>query len=119
MRENVAQRIGAAEARWAHNPKVVRSKLTFASLYIFVLLLRRCRFLKKKKKKFATLESYGEKVCSLHVNPEVGKKSKNIFFFNGCRGAKKKVLPGIEPGFRDSESPVITVTLQDPLPVAD
>ena len=26
---------------------------------------------------------------------------------------KKKVLPGIEPGFRDSESPVITVTLQD------
>ena len=26
-----------------------------------------------------------------------------------------KVLPGIEPGFRDSESPVITVTLQDPL----
>ena len=27
---------------------------------------------------------------------------------------KKKVLPGIEPGFRDSESPVITVTLQDP-----
>ena len=26
---------------------------------------------------------------------------------------KKQVLPGIEPGFRDSESPVITVTLQD------
>ena len=25
-----------------------------------------------------------------------------------------EVLPGIEPGFRDSESPVITVTLQDP-----
>ena len=25
----------------------------------------------------------------------------------------RKVLPGIEPGFRDSESPVITVTLQD------
>ena len=24
-----------------------------------------------------------------------------------------EVLPGIEPGFRDSESPVITVTLQD------
>ena len=24
-----------------------------------------------------------------------------------------QVLPGIEPGFRDSESPVITVTLQD------
>ena len=58
--------------------------------------------------------SYGEKVCSLHVNPEVGKKNeKNILSFNGCRGAKKKVLPGIEPGFRDSESPVITVTLQD------
>ena len=63
-----------------------------------------------KKKKIATLESYGEKVCSLHVNPEVGKKKK--IFFNGCRGAKKKALPGIEPGFRDSESPVITVTLQ-------
>ena len=30
-----------------------------------------------------------------------------------ARGKKKKVLPGIEPGFRDSESPVITVTLQD------
>ena len=27
---------------------------------------------------------------------------------------KKKVLLGIEPGFRDSEAPVITVTLQDP-----
>ena len=27
--------------------------------------------------------------------------------------AKNQVLPGIEPGFRDSESPVITVTLQD------
>ena len=26
---------------------------------------------------------------------------------------KNEVLPGIEPGFRDSESPVITVTLQD------
>ena len=25
----------------------------------------------------------------------------------------REVLPGIEPGFRDSESPVITVTLQD------
>ena len=27
------QRIGAAEARWAHNPKVLRSKLRFAILY--------------------------------------------------------------------------------------
>ena len=30
-----------------------------------------------------------------------------------CHRAKNQVLPGIEPGFRDSESPVITVTLQD------
>ena len=28
-----AQRIGAAEARWAHNPKVLRSKLRFATLF--------------------------------------------------------------------------------------
>ena len=28
------QRIGAAEARWAHNPKVLRSKLRFAKLFL-------------------------------------------------------------------------------------
>ena len=28
--ERPAKRIGAAEARWAHNPKVPRSKLGFA-----------------------------------------------------------------------------------------
>ena len=28
-------------------------------------------------------------------------------------GPKNQVMPGIEPKFRDSESPVITVTLQD------
>ena len=33
------QRIGAAEARWAHNPKVVRSKLTFATLFLLQFLL--------------------------------------------------------------------------------
>ena len=31
----------------------------------------------------------------------------------GQREAKNQVLPGIEPVFRNSESPVITVTLQD------
>ena len=29
------QRIGAAEARWAHNPKVLRSKLRFAIYFDF------------------------------------------------------------------------------------
>ena len=29
---HTSQRIGAAEARWAHNPKVLRSKLRFASI---------------------------------------------------------------------------------------
>ena len=28
------QRIGAAEARWAHNPKVLRSELRFAKLFL-------------------------------------------------------------------------------------
>ena len=32
------QRIGAAEARWAHNPKVLRSKLRFAILARFILI---------------------------------------------------------------------------------
>ena len=43
------------------------------------------------------------------------KKEKRSHIGKECDGAgeKKKVLPGIEPGFRDSESPVITVTLQD------
>ena len=30
------QRIGAAEARWAHNPKVPRSKLGFAIFFYLV-----------------------------------------------------------------------------------
>ena len=36
-----SQRIGAAEARWAHNPKVLRSKLRFAMLSRLVQLVER------------------------------------------------------------------------------
>ena len=39
---HLKQRIGAAEARWAHNPKVVRSKLTFATLFLLLLYLLCC-----------------------------------------------------------------------------
>ena len=36
-----SQRIGAAEARWAHNPKVLRSKLRFAMLSRLAQLVER------------------------------------------------------------------------------
>ena len=39
------QRIGAAEARWAHNPKVLRSKLRFA---ILSLLSRLAQLVERK-----------------------------------------------------------------------
>ena len=77
------QRIGAAEARWAHNPKVLRSKRRFAI--------------------FAPLALF-----------KLKRQAHTVFAKTfHSRARKKKVLPGIEPGFRDSESPVITVTLQD------
>ena len=38
---------------------------------------------------------------------------KNILAAKTKLAKEDKVLPGIEPGFGDSESPVITVTLQD------
>ena len=37
--ELVVQRIGAAEARWAHNPEVIRSKRIFATLFFVVRAL--------------------------------------------------------------------------------
>ena len=41
MRAQSHQRIGAAEARWAHNPKVLRSKLRFATVSRLAQLVER------------------------------------------------------------------------------
>ena len=45
MSAHSCQRIGAAEARWAHNPKVLRSKLRFA---ILSLLSRLAQLVERK-----------------------------------------------------------------------
>ena len=98
MRGECAQRIGAAEARWAHNPEVIRSKRIFATLFFFSGHdTTFCFFVKKAS-------NQDGRAC---VRPFVALAAPREGW------EKKKVLPGIEPGFRDSESPVITVTLQD------
>ena len=59
-----------------------------------------------------------KKLCKRHkkvrrpgIKPGSGPWQGPILSLNYRRWPQ--VLPGIEPGFRDSESPVITVTLQD------
>jgi hypothetical protein len=66
----------------------------------------------RKRVGLITQRSYDRNVDSLFFDSLAVVKI--IFsFFVEAKKIKKKVLPGIEPGFGDSESPVITVTLQD------
>ena len=68
------QRIGAAEARWAHNPKVLRSKLRFA---ILSLLSRLAQLVERKTLNLVVVGS----------SPTVGVLFAFCFFAGRVRGA--------------------------------
>ena len=72
----------------------------------------------RKRVGLITQRSYDRNIHSLHFFEFLANKKKTLWQVRKER-PKKKVLPGIEPGFRDSESPVITVTLQDLLAAFD
>ena len=65
------QRIGAAEARWAHNPKVLRSKLRFA---ILSLLSRLAQLVERK---ILNLVVVGSSPTVGVLPPFFGSKSDN------------------------------------------
>ena len=74
------QRIGAAEARWAHNPKVLRSKLRFA---ILSLLSRLAQLVERKTLNLVVVGS----------SPTVGVLSFCVSIFPAPREFITLVLP--------------------------